>query len=158
MELDWERARNNRIASDQTAALARMEEKIAKTLQSAQNLEELKKEVTKNLQEARAESVSTTADIRKGLRNLSTRRPLRKTAKDYFEADPAKTLRRETGLDLNAMLETHETFLTGGNGGGKVPPKGRRMAAGDPDDSDPSSEPSTPRRRPSPMPWKKTPA
>ena len=76
MELDWERARNNRITSDQMAALARMEEKIAKTLQSAHNLEELEKEVTKNLQEARAESVSTTADIRKGLRNLSIRRPL----------------------------------------------------------------------------------
>ena len=76
MELDWEQARNNRIASNQTAALAKMEEKIAKTLQSAQNLEELKNEVTKILQEARAESVSTTADIRQGLRNLSTRRPL----------------------------------------------------------------------------------
>ena len=76
MELDWERACNNRITSDQTAALARMEEKIAKTLKSAKNLEELKKEVTTNLQEARAESVSTTADIRKGLRNLSMRRPL----------------------------------------------------------------------------------
>ena len=76
MELDWERARNNRITQVQTAALARMEEKIAKILQSAQNLEELKKEVTKNLQEARAESISTIADIRKGLRNLSMRRPL----------------------------------------------------------------------------------
>ena len=89
MELDWERARNNRITQDQTAALARMEEKIAKTLQSAQNLEELKKAVTQNLQEARAESVSTTAEIRKGLRNLSTRRPSQKTAKDYFTAKPA---------------------------------------------------------------------
>ena len=38
MELDWERARNNRITQDQTAALARMEEKIAKTLHSAENL------------------------------------------------------------------------------------------------------------------------
>ena len=34
LELDWERARNNRIAQDQTAALARVEEKIAKELQS----------------------------------------------------------------------------------------------------------------------------
>ena len=34
MELDWERARNNRITQNQTAALAWMEEKIAKTLQS----------------------------------------------------------------------------------------------------------------------------
>ena len=75
MELDWERARNNRITQDQTAALAQMKEKIAKTLQSAQNLEELKEAVTQNLQEARAKSVSTTAEIRKGLRNLSIRHP-----------------------------------------------------------------------------------
>ena len=94
-----------------------MEKKIAKTLHSAQNLEELKKEATKNLQEGRAESVSTTADIRMGLRNLSTRRRLRKTAKDYFEVDPAdkNILRKETGLDLDAMLETHKTFLASGN-------------------------------------------
>ena len=46
MELDWERAYNNQIAQDQIAALVRMEEKIAKTLQSAQNLEQLKKAVT----------------------------------------------------------------------------------------------------------------
>ena len=70
MELDWERARNNRIAQDQTAALARVEEKIAKALQSTQNLEELKATVAKNFQEARAESVSTTADIQKGIQNL----------------------------------------------------------------------------------------
>ena len=75
MELDWERARNNRIAQDQTAALARVEENIAKALQSTQNLEELKATVAKIFQEARAESDSTTADIRKGIRNLSARRP-----------------------------------------------------------------------------------
>ena len=75
MELNWERACNNRIAQDLTAALARVEEKIAKALQSTQNLEELKATVAKNFQAARAESVSTTADIRKGIRNLSARRP-----------------------------------------------------------------------------------
>ena len=47
MELDWESARNNRIAQDQTAALARVVEKIAKALQSTQNLEELKAIVAK---------------------------------------------------------------------------------------------------------------
>ena len=71
MELDRERARNNRIVQDQTAALARVEEKLAKALQYTQNLEELKATVAKNFQEARAESFSTTADIRKGIRNLS---------------------------------------------------------------------------------------
>ena len=75
MDLDWERARNNRIAQDQTAALARVEEKIDKALQSTQNLEELKATVAKNFQEAMTESVSTTVDIRKGIRNLSVRRP-----------------------------------------------------------------------------------
>ena len=84
MELDWERARNNRIAQDQAAALARVEEKIAKAIQSTQNREELKAKITKNFQEARAESVSTTAEIRKGLRNLSTRRPPRPTAENCF--------------------------------------------------------------------------
>ena len=49
MELDWERARNNRINQDKTPPPAWMEEKIAKTLQSTQNLEELKKPVTQNL-------------------------------------------------------------------------------------------------------------
>ena len=48
MELDWERARKNRIAQDQAAALARVEEKIAKAIQSTQNLQELKIQVTKN--------------------------------------------------------------------------------------------------------------
>ena len=75
MELDWERARNNRIAQDQADALARVEEKIAKAIHSTQNLEELKATVTRNFQEARAESVSTTVEIRKGIRNLFTRRP-----------------------------------------------------------------------------------
>ena len=38
-ELNWERARNNRIAQEQTVALARVEEKIAQAIQSTQNLE-----------------------------------------------------------------------------------------------------------------------
>ena len=75
MELYWERAPNNGIAQDQTAALARVEEKIAKALQYTQNLEQQKATVARNFQEARAESVSTTADIRKGIRNLSARHP-----------------------------------------------------------------------------------
>ena len=102
-----------------------MVEKIAKTLQSAQHLEELKTAVTQNLQEARPDSVSTTVDIRKGLRNLFTRHPTRKTAKDDFTERPANKslLHKETGLYLNAMLETQETFLSGGNRG-KIPLKG----------------------------------
>ena len=85
MELDWERARNNRIAQDQAAALARVEDKIVKAIQSTQNLEELKAKVTKNFQEARAESVSTTAEIRREIRNLSTRHPPRLTTEDNFK-------------------------------------------------------------------------
>ena len=76
MELDWERAKNNQIAQDPANALARVEEKIPKAIQSTQNLEELKATVTRNVQKARAESISTTAEIRKGIRNLSTRHPL----------------------------------------------------------------------------------
>ena len=74
MELDWENVRNNQIAQDQATTLARVESKIAKAILSTQNREELKAAVTKNFQEARAESISTTAEIRKGIRNLSTRR------------------------------------------------------------------------------------
>ena len=155
MELNWERARNNCIAQDQAAALARVEEKIAKAIQSTQNLEELKAKVIQNFQEARAESVSTTAEIRKGIRNLSTRCPPRPTAEDYFKESAERTaLRRETGLDLDALLETHETFLKSGNGG-RGPPKGLTALAGNPNDSDPSSEPTTPMRRPSPLPRRK---
>ena len=158
MEQDWERTRNNRITQDETAALPRIEEKIAKTLQSTQNLEELKKDVTQILQELRAEFICITAEIRKGLRNLSPRRPTPKTSKDYFREQPAdqNLLRKETGLDLNARLETHETFLSSGNRG-KVPPKEPKAATGDPDDSDSCIEPSTRRRRPSSMPLKKQP-
>ena len=155
MELDWERARNNRIAQDQAAALARVEEKIAKAIQSTQNLDELKAKVTKNFQEARAESVSTIAEIRKGIRNLSTRRPPRPTAEDYFkENTETAALQNETGLDLDALLESYEALLKGGNGG-RGPPKQPTAPAGNPDDSDPSSEPTTPRRRPSPLPRRK---
>ena len=52
------------------------------------------------------------------------------------------------------MLEAHKMFLQGRNGG-KEPPKGPTAPAGNPDDSDPSSEPTTPRWRPSPLPRRK---
>ena len=84
MDLDWERAHNKLITQGQTAVHSRMEEIIAKSLQSTQNLEELKKVVNQKLQKVRAKSVRTTAEIRKGLQNLSTRHPTRKSAKDYF--------------------------------------------------------------------------
>ena len=74
-ELNGEKGKHAIIAYDQTAALVKVKEKIAKTLESTQNLEELKKVVTKNFQEARAELVSTTAELRKGFRKLSTRHP-----------------------------------------------------------------------------------
>ena len=110
--------------------------------------------MAKNFQEARVESVSTTANIRKGIRNLLARRPLRPTAQELFGAPGTSKLRAHTGLDLGAMLEAHEMILQGGNGG-KEPPKGPTAPAGNPDDSNPSSEPSTPRRRPSPLPRRK---
>ena len=154
MELDWERARNNRIAQYQTAALARLEEKIAKALQSTQNLEELKAIVAKNFQADRAESISTMADIRKGIRNLSMRRPLRPTTQELFDVPDTNKIRKQSGLNLGAMLDAHETFLQGGNGG-KEPPKVPTAPAGNADNSDPFSEPTTPRRRPSLLPRQK---
>ena len=53
------------------------------------------------------------------------------------------------------MLEAHETFLKGGYGG-KEPHKVPTAPACNPDDPDPSAEPTTPRRHPSPLPrWKR---
>ena len=63
----------------------------------------------------------------------------------------ASKLRRQTNLDLGAMLEAYETFLQGKNGG-KIPPMVPTTLAGNLDDSDPYSELTTPRRRPSPLP------
>ena len=72
-ELSRESAKNDRIAQEQTAALARVEEKIAKVMQSSQNLVELKTTVAQQFQEARAVSISTMAESKMGIRNLSTR-------------------------------------------------------------------------------------
>ena len=65
-ELNWEKTWNARIAHNQVTAQARIEEKKTKTLESTKNLEELKKAICKNFQEARLESVSTTAELRNG--------------------------------------------------------------------------------------------
>ena len=67
IERDWERVRNNRIAQKQAKALAKMEEKIAKAIQSTQNRKELEEILTKNFQEAKAEFISNIAEIRKGI-------------------------------------------------------------------------------------------
>ena len=118
MELDWERANNDRIAQDQANALVRVWEKIAKAIQSTQNLEELKATVTKNFQQARAESISTTAEIKKGIWNHSMRRPPRPTAEDCFKENKERAaLRKDRGLDLDALLQSHKALLQGRNGG-----------------------------------------
>ena len=90
-DLVWERAKNNRIAQEQIAALARVEEKIAKALQSTQNLEELKATVTLKFQEARTESVSTTFEIRMGIRNL---------LRDVHPDQPPRNASRKTKIEL----------------------------------------------------------
>ena len=110
--MDWEQARDNRIAKDQAEALVRVEKKISEAIHSTQNRKELEAVVTKNFQEARAESISTPTDIQKGIRNLSTRRPRRPTAEDYFkENEEPAALRKETGRDLDALLAAQHVLL-----------------------------------------------
>ena len=99
-------------------------------------MEELKATAAKNFQEAMAESDSTTADIRKGIQNLSARRTAQPTAQELFDAPDASKHERQTGLDLGAMLEAHEALLQGRNGG-KEPPKVPTALAGNPDDLTP---------------------
>ena len=86
-----------------------------------------------------------------GIWNLSTRCPTRPTAEDSFKGnDQRPTLLKDTGLDLDALLQSHDALLTGRNAGSRLP-KGPTARAGFPDDSDPSLEPTTPRWRPSPL-------
>ena len=154
-ELSWNRARNNRIAQEQTAALASVEAKIAKAIQSTQNLDELKTTVAQKCQEARAESVRNTAEIRIGIRNLSTRPPPPPTAEECFkENEDRAALQNDTGLDLDALLQYHDVLLQDRKGG-RMPPRGLTVPAGFQDDSDPCSEPTTPRRCSSSLPRRK---
>ena len=89
-----------------------MEKKIAEAIHSTNIRKELEAVITKNFQEAIGESISTTADIRRGLQKLSTRRPPRPTAQEVFDStEDAQRIRKETGLDLGALLESHEALL-----------------------------------------------
>ena len=74
-ELQWEHAKNQREREQQIKALAAIEEKVNQTLNNQKDLKAAKLAVASDLQKARAESLSTTADVRERLRGLSTKRP-----------------------------------------------------------------------------------
>ena len=74
-ELQWEKAKNQREKDRQTLALAELEEKVNKTLENQKDMKTARQAVATDLREARAESLSTTADIRERLRKLSTQKP-----------------------------------------------------------------------------------
>ena len=89
-----------------------MEEKIATTIQSTQNLEELNAKVTKKFLEVRVESVSTTWEIKKGIWNLSMRHPPWPTAEEYYkENEDQVALQKNTCLDLDTLLQIHDALL-----------------------------------------------
>ena len=82
-----------------------METKIDDVIQSTNNWTELEVVKTKNFQEDRAESVSTTIDVRRGVQKLSTRRPPQPTTQEILNhMDDARRVRTESGLDLGALL------------------------------------------------------
>ena len=130
-----------------------MAKKIAEAIHSTNNRKELEAVITKNLQEARAIFVSRTADIRRGLQKLGTRRPPRHTAQEIFDCTEDAQRMRNTGLDLEALLESHKVLLQGGNRS-RGRPKGPVTPAGNPDDCKPSDL-ETQRRLPSHLPRRK---
>ena len=67
-----------------------------------------------------------------------------------MENEERAALRRDTGLDHDHPLHSHKALLQRGNRE-RGPPKGPAAPAENSDDSDPSSGPNTPRRRPSPL-------
>ena len=152
IELGWEKVWNKPIALDHSEALARMERKIAEAIHSTNNQKELEAVISNNFQKVRAEYGSPTADIRRGIQNVSTRYPPRPTAEEILDSSRDTLLiRKDTGLDLDALLKSHEALLLGRKG--RVgPPKGTIAPEGNPDSSEPSSEPKSPRKHPLPLP------
>ena len=74
-ELQWERAKNQREKDRQTQALAELKEKVIKTLANQKDMMIARQAVTIELRKARAESLSTTAEVQERLGTLSTKKP-----------------------------------------------------------------------------------
>ena len=127
-ELQWERTNRRKEKEAQTKAIADLETKVNTALPNSSTLEKARQEVATNLRVARAESMSTMAEITERLAQVPTRkrRPM------------AAALLSQEEEFLKAQRERLE-FLKGNREAGKVPPpppprQPPIAAGGDPDD------------------------
>ena len=128
-ELQWERTNRRKEKEAQTKAIADLETKVNTALANSSTLEKARQEVATNLRAARAESMSTTAEITERLAQVPARKR-RPTAAALFSQEEEF---------LKAQRERLE-FLKGNSEAGKVPPppppprQPPIATGGDPDD------------------------
>ena len=128
-ELQWERTNRRKEKEAQTKAIADLETMVNTMLANTSTLEKARQEVATNLRAARAESMSTTAEITERLAQVPTRKR-RATAAALFSQEEQF---------LKAQRERLE-FLKGNSEAGKVPPPPPPLrqppvaTGGDPDD------------------------
>ena len=138
-ELQWERTNRRKEKEAETKAIADLETKVNTVLANSSTLEKAQHEVATNLRAARAESMSTTAEITEQLAQVPTRKRRPTEAALFSQEDEFLKAQR-------ARLE----FLKGNSETGKVPPppplKQPPVAAGgdpgdDPGDDDDNEPP-----------------
>ena len=110
-ELQWERTNRRTEKEAQTQAIADLETKVNTALANSSTLEKARQDVATNLRAARAESMSSTAEITERLAQVPTRK-WRPTAVALFSQEEEF---------LQAQRERLE-FLKGNSEAGKVPP------------------------------------
>ena len=110
-ELQWERTNRRKEKEAQTRAIADLETKVNTALANSSTLEKARQEVATNLRAARAESMSTTAEITERLAQVPTRKR-RPTEAALFSQEEEF---------LKAQRERLE-FLKENSEAGKVPP------------------------------------
>ena len=127
-ELQWERTNRRKEKEAQTKAIADLETKVNTVLANSSTLEKARQEVATNLRAARAESMSTMAEITERLAQVPTRKR-RPTAAALFSQE-------EEFLRAQRVRLEH---LKGNEEAGKVPPQPPPKQppvteGGDPDD------------------------
>ena len=128
-ELQWERTNRRKEKEEQTKAIADLDTKVNTALANSSTLEKARQAVATNLREARAESMSTTAEITERLAQVPMRKR-RPTAAALFSQEQEF---------FKAQRERLE-FLKGNSEAGKVPPppppprQPPVIEGGDPDD------------------------
>ena len=129
-ELQWEQTNRRKEKEAQTKAIADLEARVNTALAKSSTLEKARQEVATNLRAARAESMSTTAEITERLAQVPTRKRRPTAAALFFQEEEFLKAQRER-LKL----------LKGDEGAGKVPPppppppkQPPVIGGGDPDD------------------------